>query len=193
MKTLSREDFQLLRQGARLVEKDPHGEKVLFLKNGHYLKLFRRKRLISSAAWYPYAQRFVDNAAALEIREVACPKVVDIFRVLEIARDCVEYEPLPGTTLRALIQSGLDDDEAIKLKQQFNLFVRQLHDKGIYFRSLHLNNVVLTPEGHLGLIDLSDIRLYRNALSNYSRKRNLRRMEGIDGERDWIDYTVILR
>jgi hypothetical protein len=46
------------------------------LADGSYLKLFRRKRLISSAAWYPYAQRFADNALALAAREHPLPRVI---------------------------------------------------------------------------------------------------------------------
>lgn len=192
MKILPIESYEALKENAEIVQKDPHGEKVLLLANGHYLKLFRRKRLISSAAWYPYAKRFVDNAEALEKRGIACPKVVQLFRVQEIARDGVEYEALPGQTLRALVHAGLSDDRLAELKHQFNVFVRRLHDNGIYFRSLHLNNVVLTPNGELGLIDLSDIRVHRKALSQFWRKRNLRRLEGIPTERDWIDYRIIL-
>lgn len=184
--------YQALKQGAQIIQKDPHGEKVLLLANGHYLKLFRRKRLISSAAWYPYAQRFVDNAKELEKRGIPCPKVVSCFRVREIARDGVNYEALPGNTLRALVHAGLSNERLAALKHQFNVFVRRLHDRGIYFRSLHLNNVVLTPDGELGLIDLADIRIHRRALSNYWRRRNLRRLEGVPTERDWIDYRIIL-
>ena len=192
MNILPINDYLTLKQGAEIVQKDPHGEKVLLLVNGHYLKLFRRKRLISSAAWYPYARRFVDNAKALEQRGIRCPKAVSCFRVREIARDGVDYEALPGDTLRALVRAGLSESRLNALKYQFNVFVRRLHDSGIYFRSLHLNNVVLTPEGELGLIDLSDIRVHRKALSRYWRRRNLRRLEGIPTERDWIDYQIIL-
>lgn len=193
MKTQTLERFETLKRDAQIIEQDGHGEKVLLLSNGNYLKLFRRKRLISSASWYPYAQRFVDNAKVLAERGIPCPRVIDVFRVESIQRDVVHYEPLHGTTLRKLIQQGhLATEERKKLKGEFNQFVRGLHDSGIYFRSLHLNNVVLTPEGELGLIDISDIRVHRKPLSRFWRKRNLRRMEGIPGERDWLDHEYLL-
>lgn len=53
--------YMKLRSGAEIIEADRFGEKVLTLADGSMLKLFRRKRLLSSAAWYPYAQRFADN------------------------------------------------------------------------------------------------------------------------------------
>ncbi|AUN95692.1 BUD32 family EKC/KEOPS complex subunit [Pseudazoarcus pumilus] len=186
--------WQRVREGARVVEADPWGDKVLLLPDGTYVKLFRRKRLISSAAWYPYARRFADNAAALAVRGVPCPRVIDVLRIPAIERDAVHYHPLPGETLRALVRGGaMDDNENAYLRDAFNRFVRRLHDQGIYFRSLHLGNVVMTPLGELGLIDISDIRVHRGPLSRFWRMRNLRRMEAIADERDWIDRDTILR
>ncbi len=76
--------------------------------------LFRRKRLISSAALFPYAERFARNASELARRGIVCPKVLDVLRIPHIQRDAVHYEPLPGqtsanstaTTRSAAIQSG---------------------------------------------------------------------------------------
>ncbi len=62
MVKLEYESFLSLREGAEVVEADGHGEKVLLLRDGTYRKLFRRKRLVSSAVWYPYSPRFSDNA-----------------------------------------------------------------------------------------------------------------------------------
>ncbi|MCL2021217.1 MAG: hypothetical protein FWG81_03740 [Betaproteobacteria bacterium] len=65
LKTMQQEDFLALKVDARVIESDQHGEKVLRLADGRFLKLFRRRRLITSTAFYPYAQRFADNAVAL--------------------------------------------------------------------------------------------------------------------------------
>ncbi len=192
LKTLPLAHFEALKQHARVVERDGHGDKVLLMPDGNYLKLFRRKRRLSSASWYPYAQRFGDNSQALAALGIPCPRVIEVFRVGEIERDVVHYAPLPGTTLRALIAKGLDSEQKQALRDRFNAFVRHLHDQGIYFRSLHLNNVVLTPQGELGLIDISDVRLHRKPLSRFWRARNLKRMQGIEGERDWLDCEAIL-
>ncbi|MOA52408.1 hypothetical protein D3C78_1757000 [compost metagenome] len=51
--------------------------------------------------------------------------------------------------------------------------IRSLHQSGIYFRSLHLGNIVVTPEGKLGLIDVADMRFLRSPLSARLVKRNL--------------------
>ncbi len=192
MDKITLETWQRVREGAQVVEADPWGDKVLLLPDGTYVKLFRRKRLISSAAWYPYARRFADNALALAARGIPCPRVIDVLRIPAIERDAVHYHPLPGRTLRAIVRERIQADEYACLHDAFNLFVRRLHDQGIYFRSLHLGNVVMTPLGELGLIDISDIRVHRRALSRFWRMRNLRRMEAIADEREWIDRDTIL-
>ena len=193
LKFSSHEEYLALRDGAEVLEKDGHGEKVLRLADGSVLKLFRNKRLISSTAWYPYAQRFVDNAGALQKRGVRVPHVIAALRIPSIKRDAVHYAPLVGVTLRSLVRQGLDPEVEKRLKKQFTEFVIHLHALGIYFRSLHLGNVVLTPAGELGLIDFSDLRLYRWSLPVFMRRRNIQRMLGIDNERDWIDSEAILQ
>ncbi len=189
---LQYEEYLALREGAEVLLEDSGLEKVLRLPDGTFLKFFRRKRVISSAAWYPYAQRFVDNAEELARRGIPCPKVIRIFRVRKAALDVVHYYPLEGSTLRELRSRGLDPETEESLKQAFLHFVVRLHDLGIYFRSLHLGNVVLTPEGELGLIDISDLKMYRRPLGRLQRIRNLRRIQGKRCDRDWLNPQQIL-
>ncbi len=192
LKTMEYQDFLALKAGAEVLEADLHGEKVLRLTDGSMFKLFRRKRLITSAAWYPYAQRFVDNAAALREKGIPVPCVIAAMRIPSVKRDAVHYLPLEGVTLRQLIRQGLDPKTEQALKKRFTEFVMHLHTLGIYFRSLHLGNVILTPSGELGLIDFSDLRIYRRSLPVFMRRRNIQRMLGIDRERGWIDSEAIL-
>lgn len=191
MNVLDHQEFLALKAGAEVLEQDAHGEKVLRLTNGSLIKLFRRKRLVSSTAWYPYAQRFADNAEALAQRGIPVPRVIDIWRIPSIKRDAVHYHPLEGVTLRSLNRPGSNIDLAA-LKTRFTDFIIHLHRLGIYFRSLHLGNVILTPAGELGLIDFSDLRIYRASLPTFMRRRNIRRMLEMPAESDWIDTEAIL-
>lgn len=191
MNVLDHQEFLALKVGAEVLEQDAHGEKVLRLTNGSLIKLFRRKRLVSSTAWYPYAQRFADNAEALAQRGIPVPRVIDIWRIPSIKRDAVHYHPLEGVTLRSLNRPGSNIDLAA-LKTRFTDFIIHLHRLGIYFRSLHLGNVILTPAGELGLIDFSDLRIYRASLPTFMRRRNIRRMLEMPAESDWIDTGAIL-
>lgn len=190
---IGHEDFLALKAGAEVLEGDAHGEKVLRLVDGSMLKLFRRKRVVTSAAWYPYARRFIDNAEALAQRGIPVPRTIAALRVASVKRDAVHYHPLEGVALRSLIRQGLAPETERRLKRQFTEFVIHLHALGIYFRSLHLGNVILTPSGELGLIDFSDLRIYRRPLPRFMRRRNIQRMLGIAGEREWIDSEAILK
>jgi len=192
MKRLTAEEYLRLRAGAEVLEADSFGEKVLRLADGTILKLFRRKRLLSSAAWYPYAQRFADNAVALRRRGIAVPQIIAVVRIPAIARDAVHYHPLPGESLRQLLRAGMHPDDRQTLRRAFSRFVIELHDKGVYFRSLHLGNVLQLPDGHFGLIDIADARLRPWRLSRHLRRRNLRLLLAAADECELIDGAAVL-
>ncbi|MFK8398613.1 lipopolysaccharide kinase InaA family protein [Pseudomonas sp. BGr12] len=183
MQDLAISAYEALRAGAQVLEADKHGDKVLRLADGNFLKLFRRKRLISSAALYPYAQRFADNTQTLQRLAVPCPQIIAVYRIADIARDAVHYRPLPGDTLRQVIEAGEADTQ---LAAKLGELIAGLHDQGVYFRSLHLGNVVKTPEGTLGLIDLADMKKQRRALSRQQRKRNFAHMLRYTQDRQWL-------
>ena len=183
MQTLAPEHYQQMRAGAQVLEADSFGDKVLRLKDGNFLKLFRRKRLLSSALLWPYAQRFADNAQSLQQQGIPCPHIISVYRLPWLKRDLVHYRPLPGQTLRQLRDS---QDMPSDLLEKLAQFIAQLHAKGIYFRSLHLGNVVLTPSGILGLIDIADLKQQRRPLSPAQRLRNFRHMLRDSKDREWL-------
>lgn len=184
MQILQHDDYLALRESGKVIEQDGYGDKVIILADGTFLKLFRRKRLISSAAIWPYAQRFADNAARLKELGIPCPEIISVYRVPSIERDAVHYHPLPGLTLRQLRdgEGGCPDD----IRERFWKFVDKVQNLGIYFRSMHLGNVVLTPEGELGLIDISDMRIKKGPLSKRLIKRNQDHIEKDSNDRDWL-------
>jgi hypothetical protein len=183
MQALEQARYLALREGATVLEADGTGDKVLRLADGSMLKLFRRKRLLSSAAWYPYAQRFADNCRHLQERQIACPVVKAVYRIGAIERDAVHYAPLPGQTLRQVLEEPADHDQ---LRAQLGRFIAILHERGVYFRSAHMGNVVLTPEGELGLIDIADLRIFRRPLRKSQRLRNFKHMLRYPQDRQWL-------
>jgi hypothetical protein len=48
-----------------------------------------------------------------------------------------------------------------------------LHDKGIFFRSIHFGNIILLPDNNYGLIDITDVRYYKNPVPLRRRAVNL--------------------
>lgn len=185
MQILQYDNYLALREGAKVIEKDAHGDKVLLLPDGTYMKLFRRKRLISSALFWPYAQRFADNAAKLKVLGIPCPEVINVYRIPQIQRDLVHYRPLPGLTLRQLRdgQGDCPDD----IRERFIAFVHKLHDLGVYFRSFHLGNVILTPDNELGLIDFSDMQIKNRPLSSWLRRRNWQHTRRDAKDIEWLE------
>ena len=62
MLELTKKEYESFRFGAQVIAGDQHGDKVLLLADGTYLKLFRIKRLVTSARFSPYWRRFARNA-----------------------------------------------------------------------------------------------------------------------------------
>ena len=167
MKSLTNEEYLEMRAGADVTAADEYGDKVLLLKDGTYLKLFRVKRLFTSARLFPYWRRFEKNSEALHSLGVPTLKVIESIRLPELDRTAVHYEPLSGSILREV------PDFDSRLVARLGVFIKGLHDKGVYLRSMHLGNVVLTPKGELGLIDIADMKVYRGSLRKGLRLRNL--------------------
>ena len=182
-------EFQFLQQasGVRFLARHLQHHQVILdvykRQDGSYLKLFRRKRLISSAAWYPYAQRFADNALLLKERAIPCPAVTATYRIPAIKRDAVLYAPLEGRSLRQIIRNGEDRSG---LRTLLGHFVARLHAAGIYFRSLHLGNIVLSSAGTPGLIDIADLRAGNRPLSRYWRRRNMQQLHKDPADHAWL-------
>ncbi|MFL1583339.1 lipopolysaccharide kinase InaA family protein [Stutzerimonas stutzeri] len=168
---LSSEMLTTLTAGAQVVEEDSLGPKVYRLTDGNFLKLFRRKRLISSALFVPYSDRFWRNAVRLKELGIPTLTPLELYVLDNSSLSAVLYRPLLGRTLKDIY---LDEPEAFgKHLQGLIDFIRTLHHRGIYFRSLHLGNIVSTPEGTLGLIDIADLSVQRRPLSKAKARRNL--------------------
>lgn len=158
-------------EGARVLEADSFGPKVFLLSDGNILKLFRRKRLFSSALLRPYSKRFIDNAVHLEKLGIPTLQALNFYQLQTPGMTAVLYRPLPGETLRQIAnQDGFDWNQALPA---LSAFIRQLHNAGVYFRSLHLGNIVITPDNQYGLIDVADMRFVRGPLPSHLVKRNL--------------------
>ena len=189
MQQLSREQYAAWRKDADVLEQDGHGEKVLRLTDGTFLKLFRRKSWLSKTAFYPPAKRFADNAAQLKQLGIRCPEVIQLFRLNSPYRSVVHYHPLPGETLRHLLQRDTSLDQ-LELFARFAEFITHLHDSGVYFRSLHMGNVVLTPDNEFGLIDISDMRCLGRPLSRWMRDRNYQHLLRYESDWEMVNPSV---
>ncbi len=170
---MSGNEYTQLTQGAVELERDNFGVKVLLTPNGHIVKLIRIKRWLSLSVIYPYSLRFRRNAVRLTVKGVPSVVVERVFYCHQIRRHGVIYPMVQGESLEKIADQGRISDD---LFQKLAVFVALLHRKGIYFRSLHLGNVLLLPNGELGLIDVADMRFFRYPLRMDQRRRNFRHL-----------------
>ena len=156
---------------SRLLEADGIGPKVVEAPNGKVIhKLFRRKRWLSSALFYPYATRFANNAKQLGVLGFNTVNVLEIAYCRSCGYHLLSYEKVSGSSMRELIKESATMEQFIELGQ----FIAQLHQRGVYFRSLHLGNVLRDEKNQFVLIDIADMRFFRRPLSASQRFRNFR-------------------
>jgi tRNA A-37 threonylcarbamoyl transferase component Bud32 len=98
--------------------------------------------------------------------------VLKLYHVTSTRLSAIRYSPLPGKTIKDIMKAGLLDEA---LAYQVGEFIAKVHALGIYFRGLHIGNIVLTPNGDLGLIDVSELSIYTYKLGAYRRLRNFAR------------------
>lgn len=185
MRRLSGEEYAALIAGGQPLASDRHGVKVLVLPDGTIVKLFRRKRLFSSALFRPYAARFVHAAQRLAALGVPTIRVIEAYTVPSIDRHAVHYHPLRGRTLRQALAESVDP---APLLEALALLMADLHHRGVYFRALHLGNVVELEDrpGALGLIDVSEASVGRRPLGPGMRARNFKPLLRVPGDRQTV-------
>jgi hypothetical protein len=172
MESITKEQFSEICRNSYVLQADGFGAKVLRLADGQMVKIFRRKRLLSSALFRPYARRFQKNAVRLTERGIRTVEVVRICRCPSQARHLVFYQPVPGTTLRDFLNAKSAN---LYILEDFAEFLAELHIKGIYFRSIHFGNVIVLPDSAgFALIDIADLSFHSDSLDFKLRLRNFR-------------------
>ncbi len=170
---MSAGEYNRLTQGARELQRDRCGVKVLLTADKRIIKLIRIKRWFSLSVIYPYSLRFRRNAERLRAMGIPCVTVERVFYCHAIRRHGLVYPLMEGESLEAIAaRDGISEEMFQRLAQ----FIALLHRKGIYFRSLHLGNILLLPQGGFGLIDVADMRFSRFSLRQDQRRRNFQHL-----------------
>ncbi len=171
---LSKAQFDDMCSHGKVIEQDERGIKVMILENGDFLKIFRVRHLISGAQLYTHARRFCRNAKRLESLNIPTVSVKKLFYFEDSQHTAVLYAPLMGETLKQIVQNEQVNTE--NLAKKLGQFMARLHLNGIHFHSLHTGNVVITPQGEVGLIDISDMSMYPWPLFCNTRVRSFKRL-----------------
>ena len=181
---ISSAEFDRLREGARVLEMDLRGEKVLLTPDKHIIKLFYPRRRFTSATIYPYALRFWNNAQKLHKKGIPTVRCEQLRYDRQNSRHVITYPLLAGTTLRDTLEKSPDNNDYLT---RLSAFLAMLHEKGILFRSIHLGNILVLENGGFGLIDIADMSLQRRPLGLVKRARNFRHLLHDKVDRDSLE------
>jgi len=175
MNRISRNEFTELIDGATLLEGSPRDPKVYETPDGRIVKLFRAKHWLSSNLLCPHALRFARNASRLAAAGFPSLQVEQVAKVTHLKRQMVVYARLPGMSLRHALRNT-EPPEAARLMRAAGVFVADVHERGVYFRSMHFGNVLVGEDGVFALIDILDLKVLRSPLGPARRRRNFKHM-----------------
>lgn len=194
MHTVSEIEFEALICGAKLIEQDRRGPKVYESVDGKVIKLFRVKRWLSSNLVCPYALRFKRNAEHLAMLGIPSLHVELAGKVPHLDRQIVVYPWLPGDPLRHALRNATPQ-EAMRLMQSMGSFLALIHEKGVYFRSIHFGNVLVSGNDDvISLIDILDLKVCGGPLGAARRRRNFNHMIRYEEDRQnlrkqWTSFS----
>lgn len=190
-------DLNQFLENSRVIQSGHSGPKVIELSNGNYLKLFRLKSWFSSALFWHYADRFCYNASKLKILGIDTlkPKQIYLFpagfisKVKSKRTKAVQYEILPGSTVRDMLKNIDRYEQSRDLITRLAVFFARLHNLGIYFKACHLGNIIYNSDfdGSLGLIDIDNTWFYHKPLKVKQRQQNFKHLLRYTEDQTWLN------
>ncbi len=172
MITLSPDEFEALwKRGTVISKHKKYGPKVFSTENGDYVKVFNPKSGLTKRRLFPKYKKFIANANRLKKLGIPTITVNNIYFLTKHQNYAVRYEPLIGYNLRDLFVK-----EGASMISDFLPFLAKLHALGIYFRGIHLGNVLKLSSHDFGLIDMTDLYIKHKPLSVWHRVRNVSHM-----------------
>lgn len=156
----------------KYIEKaDDLGHRKTFHKKNEIIKIFNVRGLISSGFFNTYASRIIKNSLKLKKYDIPSIEITNelVFQYNKRLSG-VSYKYIPGTTYRDLSHKITMD-----MITDLANYISNIHKKGIYFRAMHLGNILLHNK-KLFLIDITNIHFYPWPLFVFTRARAFRRM-----------------
>ena len=156
----------------KFVEKaDDLGHRKTFYKKNEIIKIFNVRGYISSGFFNTYASRIIKNSIRLKDYEIPSIEITNELAFQYNKRlSGVSYKYIPGKTYR-----DLGNKITKEMITDLAKYISIIHKKGIYFRAMHLGNILLHNK-KLFLIDIAKIHFYPWSLFIFTRARAFRRM-----------------
>ncbi len=190
MRIVTAQEMKSWLETGKVLEKDSRGPKVIALADGTFLKIFHTRRHFILARLFPAAKRFARNAETLKRVGVATPKIKDLLWIDK--KNCVSactYHPLPGESIEQIQKERAE--QIYDLIKELASFIIFLHQSGIYFRSLHLGNILQIEKGKYGLIDFLDLSHKNRPLTAREIKRNFTHLRRYLNRRKLNEFPIL--
>lgn len=160
--------------------------KVLVSREGEIIKIFYpKKKWFTSNRFNPRAVRFAKNAQRLTALGISAPEVTQLCYCPALKIHVMKYRKVLGQETRELVHI-----DGLTLLGKIIEFVANLHEQGIFFRSIHLGNIIYYQQ-RFSLIDITDVRFKRKALGFTHRLRNLKHLFlNREDKQDWHRYGI---
>lgn len=190
MRIVTAQELESWLATGKILEKDSRGAKVIVLADGAFLKIFHTRRHPILARLRPSAQRFARNAETLKEAGVATPRIKELLWIdKKNGVSACTYHPLPGKSIETMQRES--SRLAHKTIKDLAAFIKSLHNTGIYFRSLHLGNILQLEDGKFGLIDFLDLSHKKRPLTEWEIKRNFTHLNRYLKRRKLSDFPIL--
>ncbi len=185
MQVLNKKELQQFIKKHQVICGTEERPALMLTPDNQIVKAFYRRKRFSRSTFLPQAKRFVANCRKLLERNVRGPVAREVIYCPDIPVHMVVYERLEGQDLRELCAET--DSDCLDILPDY---LASLHSKGIYFRAIHLGNVLFGADD-LAIIDVSDLRAYNSPLGIFQRARNLAHLLNTKDDKSYfVSYGV---
>lgn len=170
MEIISKTEFESLvyDREAQILSSNHFGPKVLRTNTQQIIKVFYPSSRFLSNVFFPHAPRFQRSAKRLIAKGILAPEIQELYYCPQNKNYLLIYPEIPGYNFRELTST-----ENPQQLTQLSFFLADLHHQGIFYRGIHLGNVLATPEHSLALIDIVNVKVKSKALNLKERAKNL--------------------
>lgn len=166
-RTISSKELEELLRDKQVMFGTRQQPALMLSQDNEIIKFFYQRKRWSTSRFYPQALRFRANSQRLIELKINAPMVKEIIHCPDVPTDLIIYDRLDGCDLRMLCEQG-----KTKCLAELPAFLIDLHDKGVYFRAIHLANVLKQNSG-MAIVDISDLSAQSRPLSAWQRARNI--------------------
>ncbi len=188
MKRLTAPEFEHFVAQHRVLYGTPERPGLMLTQDGLIVKSFYQRKTISTSTFIPQAKRFAANSRKLLNKGIPAPVVEDVIYCDEVPVHMVVYKMLDGEDVRRLCEN-----KDLDVLAALTGFLAHLHDEGVYFRAIHLGNLLRRPDGTFAVLDISDLTTRSGPLGLFRRARNLAHLMNAGTDKAWFARYGIKR